>query len=105
MSTSSDSAFRLRMGAPDRMLITFDGPLRPLGAWLQAIFEARHAASTKVWAKAVEGCHTIGDLRDVMARRVPPPTADYYFGGATTRSRWATMKGPFKRCASIRAWA
>jgi L-lactate dehydrogenase (cytochrome) len=82
MSTSPNSAFRLRMGAPDRMLMTFDGPLRPLGAWLQAIFEARHAASTKVWAKAVEGCHTIGDLRDVMARRVPPPTADYYFGGA-----------------------
>ena len=22
------------------------------------------------------------DLRDVMARRVPPPTADYYFGAA-----------------------
>ena len=64
------------------MLMTFDGPLRPLGAWLQAIFEARHAASTKFWAKAVERCHTIGDLRDVMARRVPPPTADYYFGGA-----------------------
>jgi hypothetical protein len=82
MSTSPDSAFQLRMGAPDRMLMTFDGPWRPLGAWLQAIFEARHAASTKFWAKAVEGCHTIGDLRDVMARHVPPPTADYYFGGA-----------------------
>src|SRR6476620_573334 len=64
------------------MRITFDGPLRRVGAGLQAIFEARHAASRKYWAKAVEGCHTIGDLRDVMARRVPPPTADYYFGGA-----------------------
>jgi isopentenyl diphosphate isomerase/L-lactate dehydrogenase-like FMN-dependent dehydrogenase len=83
MATSPDrAAFQLRMGAPDNMLITFDGPLRRAGAGLQAIFEARHAASTKYWAKAVEGSHTIGDLRDVMARRVPAPTADYYFGGA-----------------------
>ena len=82
MGTSPDTAFRLRMGAPDSMLMTFDGPLRRVGATLHVIFEARHAASTKYWSKAVEGCHTIGDLRDVMARRVPPPTADYYFGAA-----------------------
>ena len=82
MGTSPDTAFRLRMGAPDSMLMTFEGPLRRVGAALHAIFEARHAASTKYWSKAVEGCHTIGDLRDVMARRVPPPTADYYFGAA-----------------------
>jgi isopentenyl diphosphate isomerase/L-lactate dehydrogenase-like FMN-dependent dehydrogenase len=82
MGTNQDPAFQLRMGAPERMLMTFDGPLRRVGAGLQAIFKARHARSTKYWAKAVEGCHTIGDLRDLMARRVPPPTADYYFGGA-----------------------
>lgn len=70
MATSPDrAAFQLRMGAPDSMLITFDGRLRGVGAGLQAIFEARHAASTKYWAKAVERCQTIGDLRDVMARR------------------------------------
>ena len=50
---------------------------------LRALFVARHAASTQYWADVVNTtCHTIDDLRAVMARRVPPPTADYYFGAA-----------------------
>ena len=83
MDTSRDPAFQLRMGAPEDMLVTFDGLKRPVGVALQAIFAARHAASTKYWADVVNNtCHTIDDLRAVMARRVPPPTADYYVGAA-----------------------
>ena len=83
MDTGRDPAFQLRMGAPQDMLVTFDGLKRPVGAALHAIFAARHAASTKYWADVVNNtCHTIDDLRAVMARRVPPPTADYYFGAA-----------------------
>ena len=96
MGTSPDTAFQLRMGAPDSMLITFDGRRRHVGAGLQAIFEARHTASTKYWAKVVEGCHTIGDLRDVMARRVPPPTADYYFGAADEEITMADNEKAFQ---------
>src|SRR6266702_5588127 len=83
MDTSRDTAFQLRLGAPEDMLVTFNGLKRPVGAALHAIFAARHAASTKYWADVVNNtCHTIDDLRAVMARRVPPPTADYYFGAA-----------------------
>jgi hypothetical protein len=83
MNASRDTAFHLRLGAPEDMLITFDGLKRPVGAALHAIFAARHTASTKYWADVVNTtCHTIDDLRAVMARRVPPPTADYYFGAA-----------------------
>src|SRR5436305_14380127 len=83
MDVSRDTAFQLRLGAPEDMLVTFDGLKRPVGVALQAIFAARHAASTKYWADVVNTtCHTIDDLRAVMARRVPPPTADYYFGAA-----------------------
>ena len=83
MDVSRDTAFQLRMGAPEDMLVRFDGLKRPVGVALRAIFAARHAASTKYWADVVNNtCHTIDDLRAVMARRVPPPTADYYFGAA-----------------------
>src|SRR5436305_6233180 len=83
MDTSRDTTFRLRLGAPEDMLVTFDGLKRPVGAALHAICAARHAASTQYWADVVNHtCHTIDDLRAVMARRVPPPTADYYFGAA-----------------------
>ena len=83
MDVSRDTAFQLRLGAPEDMLVRFDGLKRPVGAALKAIFAARHAASTKYWADVVNNtCHTIDDLRAVMARRVPPPTADYYFGAA-----------------------
>ena len=83
MDVSRDTAFQLRLGAPEDMLVTFDGLKRPVGVALQALFAARHAASTQYWADVVNNtCHTIDDLRAVMARRVPPPTADYYFGAA-----------------------
>jgi hypothetical protein len=78
MDVSRDTAFQLRLGAPEDMLVRFDGLKRPVGVALQAIFAARHAASTQYWADVVNTtCHTIDDLRAVMARRVPPPTADY----------------------------
>src|SRR4029453_8191602 len=83
MDVSRDTAFQLRMGAPEDMLVRFDGLKRPVGVALQAIFAARHGASTKYWSDVA---HTtwpsLGDPRAVMARRVPPPTADYYFGAA-----------------------
>src|SRR5919206_855291 len=53
MDTSRDTAFQLRLGAPEDMLVTFNGLKRPVGAALHAIFSARHAASTKYWADVV----------------------------------------------------
>src|SRR5256885_14093850 len=106
MDVSRDTAFQLRMGAPEDMLVTFDGLKRPVGVALQAIFAARHAASTQYWADVVNTtCHTIDDLRAVMARRVPPPQRTTTSAPRTGRSRWATMKGPCARRGLSRAWA
>src|SRR5919198_4331837 len=94
MNASRDTAFHLRLGAPEDMLITFDGLKRPVGAALKAIFAARHAASTQYWADIVNTtCHTIDDLRAVMARRGPPPTPDYFFRAP---GRGITMGGKEK---------
>src|SRR2546430_12479940 len=80
MDVSRDTAFQLRLGAPEDMLVRFDGLKRPVGVALQAIFAARHAASTRYWADVVNTtCHTIDDLRAVMARRRSPPTPGYIF--------------------------
>jgi hypothetical protein len=68
MDTSRDTAFQLRLGAPEEMLVTFDGLKRPVGAALHALFAARHAASTQYWADIVNTtCHTMA----IFAQ--PPP--------------------------------
>src|SRR5436305_11615602 len=83
MDTSRDTTFQLRLGAPEEMLVTFDGLKRPVGAALHALFAARHAASTQYWADVVNTtCHTIDDLRAVMVRRVRRPTGGSYSGAA-----------------------
>ena len=45
MNASRDTAFHLRLGAPEDMLITFDGLKRPVGAALHAIFAASHGVN------------------------------------------------------------
>ena len=105
MDVSRDTAFQLRLGAPEDMLVRFDGLKRPVGVALQATSQLV-AASTQYWADVVNNtCHTIDDLRAVMAQRVPPPTADYYFGAADREITMGDNERAFREARLSRAWA
>jgi hypothetical protein len=70
MDVSRDTAFQLRLGAPEDMLVRFDGLKRPVGVALQAIFAARHAASTQYWADVVNGLdHGAGHLASMSPQK------------------------------------